>query len=38
MRAKGEEEFEHQHKGNSKIHHHIPSAYGNEGSGGRLCM
>lgn len=36
MRVRGEEEFEYQHKGNSKIHHHNP-AHGNEGpTGGRV--
>lgn len=34
MGVRGEEEFEHQHKGNSKIPHHTP-ALGIEGPDGR---
>ena len=37
MGVRGREEFEYQHKGNSKIHHHTPSAHGNEGPG-RRCV
>lgn len=35
MGVSREEEFEHQHKGNSKIHHLSPSAHGIEGPNGR---
>ena len=35
MGVRGEEEFEHQHKGNSKIPHHTPPALGIEGPDGR---
>ena len=37
MEVSREEEFEHQHKDNSKIRHHSPSAHGIEGPSGR-CM
>ena len=35
MGVRGEEEFEHQHNDNSKIHHRAPSAHRIEGPGGK---